>query len=125
MASVSAQNVTVRPARAGPSQNWRPAANMFPDGGTTRSKATGPCFHGLANGNGDGPAGVDASPMSTVDDPGSVGGCGVAGGSVCDVVAGSVRGAAEAVRNPAQPRHSGPARYAHSAATPRPARRRG
>ena len=40
--SVSAQNVMTCPARRGPSQNCLPAASMFPLGGTTRSKATGP-----------------------------------------------------------------------------------
>src|SRR5690606_24734819 len=39
---VSAQNVTVRPERAGPSQNCLPATCRFPLAGTTRSNSTGP-----------------------------------------------------------------------------------
>jgi hypothetical protein len=42
MTSVLAQNVTVIPARAGPSQNCFPATCRFPLAGTTRSNSTGP-----------------------------------------------------------------------------------
>jgi hypothetical protein len=58
MTSQSAQNVTVTPARAGPSQNWRPSTNMFPDAGTTRSNSTAPgvtsgsCGSGTGSGSG-------------------------------------------------------------------------
>ena len=38
--SGSAQNVTVTPERAGPSQNCLPATCKLPDGGTTRSNST-------------------------------------------------------------------------------------
>ena len=40
--SVSAQNVTVIPARCGTAQNCRPATCKLPLGGTTRSNSTGP-----------------------------------------------------------------------------------
>ena len=42
MTSTPAQKRTVWPARCGPSQNWRPIAQRFPEGGTTRSNSTGP-----------------------------------------------------------------------------------
>jgi hypothetical protein len=42
MSWVPAQNRITVPARAGPSQNCRPATHMFPDGGTTRSNSMGP-----------------------------------------------------------------------------------
>src|SRR3954452_14998380 len=37
---VSAQNVTVAPARSGPSQNCWPHTHRFPDSGTTRVNST-------------------------------------------------------------------------------------
>src|SRR4029453_13653159 len=37
-----AQNVTVIPARVGPSQNRRPPPNMFPEAGPTRSNSPAP-----------------------------------------------------------------------------------
>ncbi len=40
--STLAQNVTVSPARCGPSQNCRLPACMFPLAGTTGSNSTGP-----------------------------------------------------------------------------------
>src|SRR3954449_476730 len=42
MTSTLAQKRTFWPARRGPSQNWRPIAHRFPEGGTWRSNSTGP-----------------------------------------------------------------------------------
>lgn len=50
MTSVSAQNVTVTPERAGPSQNCLPATCRFPLGGTTRSNSTAPGTTDVGNG---------------------------------------------------------------------------
>jgi len=66
--SVLAQNRTIRPALAGPSQNCRPAIDMLPDGGTTWSNSTGPPDHSVVAGSI--VAAIDASGVGTVSKAG-------------------------------------------------------
>jgi hypothetical protein len=57
--AVGPEPITI-PARAGPTQNWRPATVMFPHGGTTRSNSTGPPFHSALLAGAAEPAGLGA-----------------------------------------------------------------